>query len=648
MIIEGLKYLFLSKNGMEPLSMDETIRKLNKVIKGFIEKIKAFEEISESDREIISNFATTLNEIASFAPKYDYDTIPHNGYRSIVKLWTQIMERGLNLERSDQVKEFISVINESKFLIDFCLDYNERNYANYYPNEDAKIIANGMSFLFKDGGRRWCMLNQKPFNFPQLAPSVRLAADFMRRYAAMHISDLTFFQRLRVFFSQEYMARKLSQTLTELTVDQIAYCARAFGETAHSKLLLIHRIESFFNKHQPKSTSIYPRLSSPYVIDISGQNKVALVKQEPGIASDQRSIHSQVIRTEPLNGEGENNLKKLVIFLHGGAFVAPKAAAAEHVYITPWSRATPGATFINFDYSLSPESRFPTQIQELLDFYLWLIGYKNSSDSVETLIGFVPNEIIFSGESAGGHLALSVTLILNDIKRTFDPNLKMPKSLVLMYPKVTLCYHQYPSSISSGWDLIIFPQLLPIVGQAYIPLIQDAQVGVDPEDAQVGVDAKDATFLKEKYSLDPNQNKKFKNGTDANQNQTFNGDANQNRDAKQKRDAKLRILSTEEQTPLSPMDIYRRDLNFLESSYLTALNYDKYEDLASISLKIMTFEFDPFLDESVCLAKRWKGGVDMKVFDNCCHAAVIFRHVSKEAKLAHLEAQRMIQTALDE
>lgn len=639
MITEGLKYLFLSKNGIEPLSMDQTMKKFNKLIKRFIEKMKIFEEISQSDYDIISTFATSVNEIASFAPKYDYDTIPHNGFRSIIKLWTQIMEAAMNLERADSVKEFISVVGESKFLIDFCLDYNERNYANYYPNEDAKIIANSMSLLFKDGGRRWRFLNRKPFNFPQLAPSIRLAADFMRRYAAMHISGLTFFQRLRVFFSQKYMVRKLSRTLTELTVDQIAYCARAFGETAQSKLVLIHRIESFFKKHQPKSTSIYPRLSSPYVIDVSDQNKVALVRRESGIASDQRSIHSQIIRTEPLNGEGENNLKKVVIFLHGGAFVAPKAAAAEHMYITPWSRATPGATFINFDYSLSPEARFPKQLQELLDFYFWLIGFENSSDSVETLIGFIPNEIIFSGESAGGHLALSMMLILNDIKQTFDPNLKMPKSLILMYPKVTLCYHQYPSSISSGWDLIIFPQLLPIVGQAYIPLIQDAKLGVD---------TRDATFLKEKYSLDPNQNQKFKNGTDANQNQILKGDAKSDGDANQNGDAKLRILSTEEQMPLSPMDIYRRDLNFLESSYLTALNYDRYEDLASISLKIMTFEFDPFLDESVCLAKRWKGGVDMKVFGNCCHAAVIFRHVSNEAKLAHLEAQRMIQTALDE
>lgn len=621
MLIDTLKYLLLSKEGPEKVDLEVTVNKFNKHVKLFTEKMKSCQNVSEEDADEISTFATLVNEIAYFAPEYDYDDLPYNGFRSNVKLWTVILESALNIDnKHHHLNQFISVIKESRFLLEYCIDYHKRNYAESYPNEDAKMFAEKMSLHFNDNGRRWRIINKDPFNFPQLVPSVRFTADFMRRYSTWHLPDLEICQKLKVFLVQDYMARKLSWKLSNLTVDDVTHCARAFGESAHSKLSMIYGFISFFDKNHPISESIHPLLSSPFFIDISGIDNVKLVKNI-NISSTQRPIHSQVIRTPMNKASNISRYKnKLLIFVHGGAFIAPKAEAAEHIYITPWSESMPELTIINFDYSLAPESKFPTQIQELVDLYLWLRGYNNSSDSVKELLGFIPNDIVISGESAGGHIALSATLVLNDIKMMFDKNIKMPKALVLMCPKVTLCYHQYPSSISSGWDLIIFPQLLPIVGQAYIPL------------------KKDGNAMSENTKCwDVNQNLKHNHNYQTNSYYV---------DDDPIEDATIRLLSIEEQRLLLSLDVYRKNLHFYKSDYLTVLNYGRYQELSDINLKIVSFEFDPFLDETVLLAKKWKGKVEMKVFDNLCHGAFIFRHFSSEVRKAYFETQKMIQSAL--
>jgi len=59
----------------------------------------------------------------------------------------------------------------------------------------------------------------------------------------------------------------------------------------------------------------------------------------------------------------------------------------------------------------------------VLDMYLWLTNPKSIKEVVQQ-IGFFPERIVLFGDSAGGNQAMSLLLVLNDIKRLFSHNIE--------------------------------------------------------------------------------------------------------------------------------------------------------------------------------------------------------------------------------
>jgi len=108
------------------------------------------------------------------------------------------------------------------------------------------------------------------------------------------------------------------------------------------------------------------------------------------------------------------NSDKLLIFIHGGAFIS--GPAKHH-----WDSIKKIATQTNYkiwmcDYPKSPENKI-SKISENIDSI-----YNNALDQ------FQPNKISFIGDSVGGTLITSLTqrLILKDIK--------LPKKIILVTP----------------------------------------------------------------------------------------------------------------------------------------------------------------------------------------------------------------------
>ena len=91
-----------------------------------------------------------------------------------------------------------------------------------------------------------------------------------------------------------------------------------------------------------------------------------------------------------------------VLYFHGGGYsFYPRAYANFIALIT---LAAKSRTFA-LDYRLSPEHRFPAQLEDALNAYRWLL---------ET--GTDPDSLIFAGDSAGGNLALTALLAARDSK----------------------------------------------------------------------------------------------------------------------------------------------------------------------------------------------------------------------------------------
>ena len=107
-----------------------------------------------------------------------------------------------------------------------------------------------------------------------------------------------------------------------------------------------------------------------------------------------------------------------VLYLHGGGYsFHPKAYANLIALITLAAQSRTWA----LDYRLSPEYRFPAQLEDAVGAYRWLLD--NGTD---------PNELVIGGDSAGGNLALALLLSARDLK------LPLPKLAFALSPPTDL------------------------------------------------------------------------------------------------------------------------------------------------------------------------------------------------------------------
>jgi acetyl esterase/lipase len=91
-----------------------------------------------------------------------------------------------------------------------------------------------------------------------------------------------------------------------------------------------------------------------------------------------------------------------VLYFHGGGYsFYPRSYA---YFIALITLAAKSRTFA-LDYRLTPEHRFPAQLEDALNAYRWLL--ENGTDS---------DNLVLAGDSAGGNLALALLLAVRDAK----------------------------------------------------------------------------------------------------------------------------------------------------------------------------------------------------------------------------------------
>ena len=117
-----------------------------------------------------------------------------------------------------------------------------------------------------------------------------------------------------------------------------------------------------------------------------------------------------------------------LLYLHGGGYsFYPRAYAS---FIAMITRAARCRTFA-LDYRLSPEHRFPAQLDDALNAYRWLLN-----SNVD------PSNLVFAGDSAGGNLTLALLLAAR------DANLPLPALAVALSPPIDFDT-EYPSMLAN-------------------------------------------------------------------------------------------------------------------------------------------------------------------------------------------------------
>ncbi|KAF0986641.1 hypothetical protein HZS_7312 [Henneguya salminicola] len=142
----------------------------------------------------------------------------------------------------------------------------------------------------------------------------------------------------------------------------------------------------------------------------------------------------------------------LVIFIHGGGFVALSSKSCE-MFLRQWAVLI-HCPFISIDYTLSPKAVFPQAIEECFYVYCWILCH-----SIK--IGSRANKIVLIGDSAGANLILAVT------NRAITEGIRIPDGLVCVYPLCNMTATVSPSRILSNIDSFLSSGFLFAAKTAY-------------------------------------------------------------------------------------------------------------------------------------------------------------------------------------
>lgn len=107
---------------------------------------------------------------------------------------------------------------------------------------------------------------------------------------------------------------------------------------------------------------------------------------------------------------------KVILQLHGGGYVA-KIKNAYYNMAVNYCDAADGVAVLSPDYRVAPEDPYPAALEDALASYQWLLDR-----------GWTGNQIIVAGDSAGGGLAMALTMYLR------DHAMPMPCGIVAMSP----------------------------------------------------------------------------------------------------------------------------------------------------------------------------------------------------------------------
>ncbi|VFM96920.1 MAG: Acetyl esterase/lipase [Candidatus Kentron sp. G] len=153
-----------------------------------------------------------------------------------------------------------------------------------------------------------------------------------------------------------------------------------------------------------------------------------------------------------INGEWVSTTNSLpnraILFFHGGGYVM---GASERHRDFNWRLAKVSrAKVFSVDYRLAPEHPFPAALQDALAAWQWLLEQ-----------GFNPENIIISGDSAGGGLSLATMLSLR------DAGSPLPAAAALFSPWTDLSISGESADFNSRYDPFTIPRIISLMAAAY-------------------------------------------------------------------------------------------------------------------------------------------------------------------------------------
>ena len=314
----------------------------------------------------------------------------------------------------------------------------------------------------------------------------------------------------------------------------------------------------------PRQTQAVFNSSGKLSFDASGQ-------QERNLSM--YSLQSMFVSYSP---KGVSPDDSLIFHCHGGGFVCMTPKGHEP-YLRYWAEQTQVPVLCP-NYGKAPANPYPCGLQDILDSFLFITSGR---EEVQSALGFHPKNIVVTGDSAGGNLALTLTLALAQYKQQVNPKQILPRAVFVQYP----CGD--PSvTINASRTFISFDPLLTI---ASVFSIGSAYSGIDLQESQV-------------------------NGTNNNNLKEGSELCNERDKSESKNDCKVpwfrrsqaEVISVANKIACKSTDPFFNPLS------CKAIPSDVIDN---IPIFIQACEFDPLLDDSIAIAKWYEGHGGSVVLD---------------------------------
>ena len=131
-----------------------------------------------------------------------------------------------------------------------------------------------------------------------------------------------------------------------------------------------------------------------------------------------------------LNKVVEFKPKELLIHIHGGGFLDCSTFISEN-YLRETSNET-GIPIIGINYGCAPKHPYPEGLNDCFQAYMWILEH------CEQELGFKPEKILLSGDSAGGSFILGLTLLIIAMNEFDGKKIKIPDFILALYPCCSL------------------------------------------------------------------------------------------------------------------------------------------------------------------------------------------------------------------
>lgn len=211
------------------------------------------------------------------------------------------------------------------------------------------------------------------------------------------------------------------------------------GRRNQNLMQLIKKVHSVVEKDDIEKH----RQSQDHVGALFGGGKDILIKD----------VEIEGIHGEWVSVNRAHMKKYIILHCHGGGYSTGSSQYART--LTSKLAASTSMDVLSFDYRLAPENPYPAACEDAMKVWDYLM-----------LLGYGARDIIISGDSAGGNLALSLVLQLKEQRRL------LPRGMVLMSPWTDLTLSGESHQTKAGVD--------PVLNEEYIQkMIRNYAAGQD-------------------------------------------------------------------------------------------------------------------------------------------------------------------------